>query len=432
MLCGSCRRSAHGLLPALCPLTSGQGILRRGASIFPSPSGKRARGREIPSHVAFGATNARRNRRGGMALVWKARQFRSCIVAVEGGCWSGKFAQPRFSSSAPFRSEAAATSPHPNMMQTESAEHSPAILLMALRGRSEPGLVNLRICDWRFAILPGQRRLIRQMQRLFTIPHRGVITRPQPSNVSLDATPEPHVMISDWAKIGSAGVLACESSAASPSRWECRSGAGTSETPGGDACDYMTSPSTVQCGHGRLHAAGQAGLREISVGVASDVIWSPWGVASTTSRTPRSCRLVGRNHVRQVHELEPVSPLLLNPSFRATGNHLLMCLSKESSRRYSAVHELGRLLGRFHAASPSTTPLSSPRKKGSGSGVAETCPSRARVPLWLFVGGAAWPALWHCDGDTNAYLCDHTPPAKHPAFSRSGCRYSGSNSSASD
>ncbi len=254
--------------------------------------------------------------RGGMGIVYKARQMSlDRIVAVK-VLLSGRLASPAFVQR--FRTEAAAAASlhHPNIVAIHEVgfrdgQHFFAMDYVA--GRSLADIVLDRP-------LPARRAAsyVKTITDAIQYAHeRGILHRDlKPSNVLIDENDQPRVMDFGLAK---------------------RLEKDTELTLSGQV---LGSPNYM--------APEQAAARRGQVGKRSDV-YSLGGILYNllTGRAPFLADTVAKT-LYQVQNNEPVSPQLLNPSIpRDLATICLKCLEKEADKRYATALELAEDISRF-------------------------------------------------------------------------------------
>ena len=263
--------------------------------------------------------------RGGMGVVWKARQVSLNRTVAVKMLLAGKFSSPEFVQRFRTEAEAAANLQHPHIVAIhEVGEHEGHQYFsmdyvegqnLAQLGREQP--------------LPARRAagLMRIIAGAVHYAHQhGVIHRDlKPSNVLLDPQGQPRVT-----DFGLAKRLPSTAAIRHPqSEMDLTLTGQVLGTPA-----YMPPE--------------QAGGRKNEIGVTSDV-YSLGALLYflLTGRAP----FVGNSleeTLRQVYEMEPVSPRLFNPAVPHDLETIcLKCLEKEPRRRYCSAQELADELDRF-------------------------------------------------------------------------------------
>jgi len=260
--------------------------------------------------------------RGGMGVVWKARQVSlNRIVAVK-LLLAGKFSGTEFVQRFRTEAEAAANLQHSNIVAIHEVGEHEGQHYFSMDFVDGPNLAqSARDQPW-----PAKRAAacLKIVAEAVHFAHqRGVIHRDlKPSNVLLDAASQPRV--TDFG-------LAKRLSNAEPE---------TSNSELTVTGQVLGTPAYMP--------PEQAGGRKGAMGVASDV-YSLGALLYflLTGRAPFVADSLEET-LRQVHELEPVSPRLLNPAVpRDLETLCLKCLSKEPRKRYASAQELAEELGRF-------------------------------------------------------------------------------------
>ncbi len=259
--------------------------------------------------------------RGGMGVVWKARQLSlNRIVAVK-LMLSGAFAQPEFVKRFRTEAEAAASLQHPNIVAIhEIGEHDgqPFFSMDYVEGQNLAQLVRDRP-------LPARRAAayLKTIAEAVHFAHENQILHRdlKPSNILIDAADQPR--ITDF---GLAKRLTSD--------FELR-------TP-----DLTLTGQVL--GSPNYLPPEQAEGRHREIGPASDV-YSLGAVlyCLLTGRAPFQAETVTET-LKQVSSTDAVSPRLLNPSVpRDLETICLKCLEKDVPRRYGSARELAEELGRF-------------------------------------------------------------------------------------
>jgi WD40 repeat protein/serine/threonine protein kinase len=259
--------------------------------------------------------------RGGMGVVWRARQLSLNRTVAVKLMLAGTFAQPESIKRFRLEAEAAASLQHPNIVAIhEIGEHDgqPYFSMDYVEGQSLAQLVRERP-------LPA-RRAAAYLKTIAEAVHYAhehhVLHRDlKPSNILIDAADQPR--ITDF---GLAKRLT-------------------------DDADLTISGQVL--GSPNFLPPEQAEARHDLVGPASDV-YSLGAVLYflLTGRAPFQAASVP-DTLRQVASADPLSPRLLNPSVpRDLETLCLKCLDKEISRRYGTAQELADELVRFIRGEP--------------------------------------------------------------------------------
>jgi serine/threonine protein kinase/WD40 repeat protein len=277
--------------------------------------------------------------RGGMGVVYRARQVSlNRIVAVKVLLF-GQFASDEFVQRFRTEAEAAANLHHPNIVAIhEIGEHEGRqyFSMDYVAGGHLGDLV-------REQPLPAKRAaaLLKTIAEAVHHAHqRGVLHRDlKPSNVLMDSQGNPRLTDFGLAKRFGGGTPA-GGTGVSPVRIEPH-GRDPHATPELTVTGQMLGTPSYA-------SPEQAGGRRSTVTTASDV-YSLGAILYflLTARPP----FLGESLEETLHQVlqqEPVSPRLLNPSVpRDLETICLKCLEKEPSRRYGSAQELAEELERF-------------------------------------------------------------------------------------
>jgi WD40 repeat protein/predicted Ser/Thr protein kinase len=272
--------------------------------------------------------------RGGMGVVYRARQMSlNRMVAVK-VLLAGPFANETFTSRFRREAEAAASLNHRNIVSIyEVGEHDgqPYFSMQLIEGRSLAELVR----DPAGAGLPPLRaaKFVKSIAEAVHFAHeRGVLHRDlKPSNVLVDNLDVPYVTdfgLAKWME-GVADLTLTGQVL------------GTPNFMAPEQADPKRRPSAVS----DVYSLG-AILYQLLTG-------RPPFVADTITQT-----------LRLVAETEPLMPRLLNPDLsRDLETICVKCLQKEPKRRYASALELADELGRFLNDEPiQARPISSPAR----------------------------------------------------------------------
>jgi len=254
--------------------------------------------------------------RGGMGVVYRARQKSlKRLVAVK-MILGGGHAGPKFVQRFRTEAEAAASLHHPNIVAIHEVGEQDGQHFFSMDYVDGPDLE--RMTGRRPIPAEKAARYVKAIAEAIHYAHqRGILHRDlKPSNVLVDS--DDQVRITDF---GLAKVLTSD----------------TSLTLSGQV---LGSPHFVP--------PEQASVKRGTVGPASDV----YGIGSIlyyllTGRPPFTAEELP-DVLQQVLNTDPVSPRLLNSSApRDLETICLKCLEKEPHRRYSSARELAEELGRF-------------------------------------------------------------------------------------
>ncbi len=254
--------------------------------------------------------------RGGMGVVWKARQISlNRIVAVKmilSGQFAGEAEVKRFRTEA----EAAAQLQHPNIVAIHEIGENEGRHFFSMdfvQGQNMADLVGVK------ALEPEQAaRYVKSIAEAVQFAHRrGVLHRDlKPQNVLIDADGRPRVTDFGLAKLthGESSLTVSGTAMGSPS--------------------YMPPE--------------QATGRNDRVGPASDVYSLGAILFELLTTRPPFLGATPLDIMKQVVEREPLPPRSLYPNVPADLDTIcLKCLEKEPHRRYPTAQELADDLGRF-------------------------------------------------------------------------------------
>ncbi|HKQ39336.1 MAG TPA: serine/threonine-protein kinase, partial [Verrucomicrobiae bacterium] len=259
--------------------------------------------------------------RGGMGVVYRARQVSLNRTVAVKLLLGGHFANDTFARRFRHEAQAAASLNHPNIVSIhEIGEHDgqPYFSMALIEGRSLAEMA-------RASPLPAAQaaRLVRTVAEAVQFAHDcGVLHRDlKPSNVMVDALGVPHITdfglakrAQDEAEITLTGQVL--------------------GTP-----NYMP-PEQVEPKRGLASAASDV----YSIGAILYQL--------LTGRAPFMAETLAQT-LRLVLESEPVSPRLLNPGVPQDLETICCkCLEKEPQRRYATAQELADELGRFLSNEP--------------------------------------------------------------------------------
>jgi len=291
--------------------------------------------------------------RGGMGVVYKARQRNlGRIVAVK-MILAGPFAGKEFVQRFRTESAAAAILQHPNIVAIHDVGVHEGQHYFSMDYVDGPNLAQ-RVGQ---QPLPP-KKAVRYVELIAAAIHyaheRGILHRDlKPSNVLIDAHDQPRVT-----DFGLAKRLVGTRSTASPQ---------SAEGKDGDAVEHVPTDFTVTgqvLGSPNFMPPEQAGGKHGKVGRPSDV-YALGGILYylLTGRAPFQADSL-EHTISQVLSAEPVSPRLLNPSVpKDLETITLKCLEKEPTRRYQTAQELADELGRVLRDEPiHARPVNAPEK----------------------------------------------------------------------
>jgi serine/threonine protein kinase len=305
--------------------------------------------------------------RGGMGVVYRARQLSlNRIVAVK-MILSGEFASPEAVQRFHAEAEAAARLQHPNIVAIhEVGEHEghQYFSMDYVKGQNLSELVHEHP-------LPAKRAAayLKTIAEAIQYAHaQGVLHRDlKPSNILLDAHDQPRVTDFGLAKrLPERGWPQPQQScqfethdtvgAAFPSE---RAAAGDSRAP----TDSLTSTGQI-LGSPYFMPPEQAGGKTRAIGAHSDVYGLGAILYHLLTRRPPFVAETVPEILRRVLEQEPIAPRLLNPAVpRDLETICLRCLNKEPPRRYASAQALADELGRFLRDEPILARPASPLAK---------------------------------------------------------------------
>jgi WD40 repeat protein/serine/threonine protein kinase len=285
--------------------------------------------------------------RGGMGVVWKARQRSLDRIVALKFILTGSFASREFIDRFRAEASAAARLKHPNIVAVhEVGEHEGHhyFSMDFIDGRNLTQLVRDEP--------PSLRQAARYLRLIADAIHhaheRGIVHRDlKPSNILVDNAGEPHITDFGLARelnsdehLTLTGQALGSPSFAAPEQIGGGLLSSAAARPLADAKPEAGSQSTS---HAAANRETRAPLTQ-----SADI----YGLGAIlyyllTGRAP-FVGLTLANILRAVQEDEPVSPRVLNPEIPHDLETIcLKCLEKEPSRRYATAKELGDELGRF-------------------------------------------------------------------------------------
>ncbi len=288
--------------------------------------------------------------RGGMGVVYKARQVPLNRVVAVKLLQFGPLAREEFKSRFRLEAKAAASLQHPNIVAIhEVGEHEgqPYFSMEYIEGTNLAELVLEKPLTAKRAAA-----YLKTIAEAIHYAHgRRVLHRDlKPSNILIDTNDQPRITDFGLAKrlAGAGSTISDSSSEKGPVAVERVS-----------AVELLTVTGQV-LGTPGFMSPEQAGGKRGATGEATDV-YSLGALLYflLTARAPFAADSLEAT-LAQVHTAEPVSPRLLNPAVRPDLETIcLKCLSKEPSRRYASAlamaEDLGRWLkGEAIAARPAT------------------------------------------------------------------------------
>jgi WD40 repeat protein/predicted Ser/Thr protein kinase len=311
--------------------------------------------------------------RGGMGVVYRARQLslnRTVAVKV---LLAGQFADETFLRRFRREAEAAAGLSHPNIVSIhEVGQHEgrPFFSMELIKGRDLSELIREKPMSAREAA-----QLLQCIAAAVHFAHEhGVLHRDlKPSNVLVDAQGAPHITDFGLAKkVESRGELRFESGAGPPA-------------PLNPQLESLSTDLTLTgqvLGSPNYMPPEQADPKCGPTTAASDV-YSLGAILYhlLTGRPPFLADSVTQT-LRLVAEGEPVNPRLLNPGLpRDLETICLRCLEREPQRRYASAQELAAELGRFTRDEPILArPITAPAK------VTRWCRRKPALALSMAIG----------------------------------------------
>lgn len=284
--------------------------------------------------------------RGGMGVVYRARQLslnRAVAVKV---LLAGQFANAAFVARFRREAEAAASLNHPNIVSIHDVgEHEgrPFFSMQLVAGRSLAELVHEKPMEVREAA-----QLVRTIAEAVHFAHEhGVLHRDlKPSNVLVDSNGVPHVTDFGLAKRVERDSEKVESDCELRVEGNGRTGAVLNSQPKPLPTELTLTGQVL--GSPNYMPPEQSDPKRGPVTRASDV-YSLGAILyhALTGRPPFLADSVTQT-LRLVADADPVAPRWLNPALsRDLETICLKCLEKEASRRYATARELADELARF-------------------------------------------------------------------------------------
>ncbi len=302
--------------PTLPPQSPGDGVTLPPAPVADIPAEPDADGVSVPGYEILDVLG-----RGGMGVVYKARQLRlKRLVALKmilAGAHAGEAEVARFRAEA----EAVARLQHPNIVQIHEVDEAagrPFLALEFVDGGSLAG--RLDGTPWP---APRAAELVEALARAMHHAHQhGVVHRDlKPANVLMAADGQP--------KVTDFGLAKQLDSA----QGQTRTGA------------ILGTPSYM--------APEQAGGRSKDIGPATDVYALGAILYELVTGRPPFVAETPLDTVLHVVSEEPVPPRRLNPKLpRDLETVCLKCLEKAPGKRYASALELAEDLGRFRDGEP--------------------------------------------------------------------------------
>jgi len=260
--------------------------------------------------------------RGGMGVIYRARQDGLNRVVAVKVLLAGHFASPSFFDRFRREAEAAASLNHPNIVSVyEVGEHlgQPYFSMELIEGRSLAELVR----DQPMPAGPAAQLVKTVAEAVHFAHERGVLHRDlKPSNVLIDAQGVPHVTDFGLAKRVAESELETQN---------------LELTLTGQVLGSPNYMPPEQADPTRGPATAASDVYSLGAILYQLLTGRPPFLAETLTQT-----------LRLVTEVEAVSPRLLNPGVpRELETICTRCLEKDPRRRYASARELGEELGRF-------------------------------------------------------------------------------------
>ncbi len=266
--------------------------------------------------------------RGGMGVIYRARQEGlNRFVAVK-VLLAGQFASPSFFDRFRHEAEAAASLNHPNIVSVyEIGAHlgQPYFSMELIEGRSLAELVR----DQPMAARPAAQLLKTVAEAVYYAHKRGVLHRDlKPSNVLVDKQGTPHV--TDFGLAKRVGLCSDQSEIGNPK-------SDIELTLTGQVLGSPNFMPPEQADPTRGPATAASDVYSLGAILYQLLTGRPPFLAETLTQT-----------LRLVTDVEAVSPRLLNPGVpRDLETICTKCLEKDPQRRYASARELADELGRF-------------------------------------------------------------------------------------